>query len=299
MLRVYSLTLAFCKGYVFCVARRRSAVPVVYWAFLARLGPFTDKTTPCELTDRCAFWVFRCLVGASRATNAADRLQKCPSSAVRPILLGPKGQSQGYSQLLKGKQKMKKLLTIILITFSVTASGQVNPTIWDSLKSVTTNNYELKTPSSWRQIPSDGQGPEQLFEASGKALPKMANGSPVIVTTFLVMQNSKNLDDCKDKCLNGYRTNPDREFPKKFKDGQEKLKLSSGQDAYLLNTRFFRKSKQLNQSRFDLIIYSDKAKTGYIYTISIQYNDNDYKFETENNLTDFAKKLYSYFALLN
>jgi hypothetical protein len=99
------------------------------------------------------------------------------------------------------------------------------------------------------------------------------------------------------KCLNGYRENPDREFPKKFKDGEERIKLPSGQDAYFLNTRFYRKSKGLNQSRFDLIAYSDKAKLGYIYTVSIQYSDNDYKFETDNNLADFAKKVYSYFKI--
>ena len=118
-----------------------------------------------------------------------------------------------------------------------------------------------------------------------------------MVTIFYVKQDGKNLDDCKDKCLSGYRANPDREFPKKFKDGEEKIKLASGQDAYFLNTRFYRQSKGLNQSRFDLVVYSDKAKIGYIYTVSIQYSDKDYKFETENKLADFAQKLYSYLTL--
>ena len=118
-----------------------------------------------------------------------------------------------------------------------------------------------------------------------------------MLTIFYVKQDSKNLDDCKDKCLSGYRANPDREFPNKFKDGQEKIKLASGQDAYFLNTRFYRKSKGLNQSRFDLVVYSDKTQSGYIYTLSIQYLDKDYKFETDNKLADFAKKLYSYLLL--
>ena len=193
---------------------------------------------------------------------------------------------------------MKNILTLILIaTFATTSYGQVDQTIWDSLKTVTTDNYELKVPYKWRQIPIGGQGPEQYFEASGLALPSIFNNTPVMVTIFFIKQDGKNLDDCKDKCLSGYRDNPDREFPKKFKDGQEKIKLTNGQDAYFLNTRFYRKSKGLNQSRFDLIVYSDKVKTGYIYTVSIQYSDNDYKFETDNNLTDFAKKLYNYLTL--
>jgi hypothetical protein len=193
---------------------------------------------------------------------------------------------------------MKNILTLIL--FAILASnlsGQVDQTIWDSLKTVSTENYELKVPYNWRQIPTSGQGPEQMFEASGLALPVSFNGSPVMVTIFYVKQDGENLDDCKDKCLSGYRTNPDREFPKKFIDGQEKIKLASGQDAYFLNTRFYRQSKGLNQSRFDLVVYSDKAQCGYIYTLSVQYSDKDYKYETDNQIADFAKKLYSYLTL--
>ncbi len=195
---------------------------------------------------------------------------------------------------------MKNLLTLLLISIFVTSvNGQVDPTIWDSLKTVTTDNYELKVPYAWRKMSAGGQGPEQFFEASGLALPAAFNDSPVIVTIFFAKQDCKNLDECKDKCLSGYRDNPDREFPKKFKDGQEKTKLTKGQDAYFLNTRFYRKSKSLNQSRFDLVVFSDKVKAGYIYTVSVQYSDNEYKFETDNHLADFAKKLYSYLTLVN
>ncbi|RIJ33550.1 hypothetical protein [Pontibacter oryzae] len=192
---------------------------------------------------------------------------------------------------------MNKLFTVLLALLSISAYGQVDQSIWDNLKTISTENYEIKFPSKWRHIPTGGQGPEQLLEASGQALPAVMNGSPVMVTIFFVKQDGKNLDDCKDKCLNGYRTNPDREFPERFIDGQEKIKLTQGEEAYMLNTRFYRKSKGLNQSRFDLVVYSDKAKAGYIYTVSIQYADNSYKFEKENNLADFARRLYSYLKL--
>lgn len=192
---------------------------------------------------------------------------------------------------------MKIFLAILTIGFTKTVYGQVDQAIWDSLKTVSTENYEFQVPYQWRKMPTVGKGPEQYFEASGLALPATFNGSPVMVTIFFVKQECKNLDECKDKCLGGYRENPDREFPKKFKDGQEKMKLTGGQDAYFLNTRFYRKSKELNQSRCDLVVYSDKAQAGYIYTVSVQYADNDYKFETDNNLMDFARKLYSYLQL--
>ncbi len=194
---------------------------------------------------------------------------------------------------------MKRILPLlVLVIFYTTAFSQVNNAIWDSLKTVTTDNYEFQFPYKWRQIPMSGQkGPEQMLEASGLALPGMVNGSPVMMTIFIVKQDGKDLDDCKNKCLIGYRENPDREFPENFKDGQEKIKLTSGDHAYFLKTRFYRKSKGLNQSRFDLVTYSQKANSGYIYTVSIQYSDKDYKFETTNQLSDFAKKLYVYFTI--
>jgi hypothetical protein len=86
-------------------------------------------------------------------------------------------------------------------------------------------------------------------------------------------------------------------FPENFSEGQQKIKLASGQDAYILNTRFFRKIKNLNQSRFDLVVYSDKAKQSYLITMSIQYSDPTYGFEEKFHLADFARKVYNYFIL--
>ncbi len=192
---------------------------------------------------------------------------------------------------------MRIILIIILTIFNITAFGQTDQAIWSNLRTIKTDYYELKVPSDWRQMPTLGQGPELLLEASGRAFPPAYNGWPVIVTVFFVKQDGTNLENCKEKCLDGYRENPDRVFPEKFRDGQERVKLTDNQEAFFLNTRFYRKSKGLNQTRFDLVVYSDKAKSGYIYTVSIQYADGDYQFETDNNLAEFAKKLYSYLTL--
>ncbi len=48
----------------------------------------------------------------------------------------------------------------------------------------------------------------------------------------------------------------------------------------------------INQSRYDLITYSEKHKTAYMFTVSIQYIDNTYAFENDNDLEYFAKKIY-------
>ena len=194
---------------------------------------------------------------------------------------------------------MKQLFVLFFSTLTFISNAQFDKHIWDNLDTIKTDSYQLQVPSGWRHLPSlGGQGPEQFFEASGVAFPRMYNGAPVMVTIFVVKQDGKDLEECKDECFKGYRENDDRQFPKDFQDGQEKIQLTSGQQAYFLNTHFYRKSKGLNQSRFDLVVYSDNAKTGYLYTISIQYSDDKYKFENDNDLTGFSKKLFSYFKII-
>ena len=192
---------------------------------------------------------------------------------------------------------MRKFL-IIFLSFVYISFGQFDPKIWDNLKTVRTENYEFQVPADWRQTSMNGPGPEQYFEASGLAMPQLYDKSPVIVTIFLVKQECKDLNDCKFRCFRGYKSNPDREFPANFKDGEQLIKLVGGQDAYILNTCFYRQSKGLNQSRFDLVMFSEKAKTGFTYTFSVQYNDPTYKFESDRKLLEFAKKLFSYFKLI-
>lgn len=194
-----------------------------------------------------------------------------------------------------------RIIAIILtsVFLSIQSYAQIDSNIWDSLKTIKTENYEFKVPLKWRQLQTQvGQGPEQLIEGSGLGFPSTYNGSPVIVTVFFVKSKARNLEEAKDNCLRGYKENPDREFPENYNSGQEKIAVMSDMKGYFLNTKFYRKSKGLNQSRFDLIVFSEKTNSSYMYTLSIQYNDKSYKFEDENNLNAFAKKLYSYFQLI-
>ena len=194
-----------------------------------------------------------------------------------------------------------KLILSFLITslFTLNVYGQVDPKIWDSLKTVRSENYELKIPYKWKELPSyDSEGQEYYFDADGLALPSIFNREAITVSVLMYDQVATNLEDAKDKRIGITKSKKYREFPKQFKEGEEKIKLASGQDAYILNTKFYRTSKRINESRFYLVVYSDKARTAYVYILSVQYQDNTYQFETDNDLAGFAKKLFGYFKLL-
>ena len=193
---------------------------------------------------------------------------------------------------------MKTVTVILLSAFlAFEAHGQTT-TIWDSLKTITTNSYSLQIPHQWRELGGmPGMGPEQYFEASGLVFPKSYNGAPVILTIFVARQSGSNLEEIKKSYMAGYRSNPDREFSPTQPDSEVKYTLASGEDAFITRTWFYRKSKNLNQSRMDLITYSKKEKVAYLYTISLQYSDSDYSFDNENDVDGFGKKLFSYFKL--
>lgn len=172
-----------------------------------------------------------------------------------------------------------------------------NEEVWKDLNTHDEKYYSFKVPSAWRQIPTNEKGLEYFFEASGISFPSLYNNHVVKVVAFITKQNCIDLDDCKFKCVSGYRYNSDRVFDNGKVDSVQKIKLASFQDAYFVKTQFFRVSNGLNQSRYDLIVFSRKAGAGYVFTFSVQYFDNTYHFEEVLNLDYLAKKLFGYFVL--
>jgi hypothetical protein len=194
---------------------------------------------------------------------------------------------------------MKHLIVLIGLLMNLTVFSQAENDLWIKTDTISTDMYEFQVPSAWRnfgKMMAGGQDPEQLFEASGQGLPVSFNGGPVKVSIFLIkLDKKKNIEKAKESTIDGYFENPDRVFKTKREYEEENYSLFDQSEAIILNTRFYRKSKGLNQSRYDLITYSQEHKTAYMFTVSIQYVDETYAFETENDLKEYAKKLYSTF----
>jgi hypothetical protein len=194
---------------------------------------------------------------------------------------------------------MKYLIISIGLILSSTAFSQNEIDIWTTTDTISTNVYEFQVPKVWRNLSemlSEGKGPEQYFEASGKGLPVSFNGGPVQVTVFLVKLDESSLKDAKNGVIEGYFSNPDRVFKNEKDYSEDTITLADGSEAVLLNTRFYRESKGFNQSRYDLATYSKKYKTVYMFTVSIQYIDDTYSFEKDYDLAEYAKRLFETFA---
>lgn len=156
--------------------------------------------------------------------------------------------------------------------------------------------YRLRVPEDWRYTQGNGQGPDFYLELSGIALPDTFKGKPVIATVLLSPFEAKDLDDAVQGTLAAYRGNPDRVFPL-AKDEAYESSLPSGVRAPILKTKFFRKSKGLQQIRYDLITYSGSQKKAYDLIFSIQFADPDYSIEKEWDIEGGVRKLFESFEL--
>lgn len=186
---------------------------------------------------------------------------------------------------------------IFSVCFAFTANAQNTGTIWDEMKTITMEDYELSVPVDWRDFSGEMTHVENYFEASGLVLPFVYEGSPVILVVFVIKEDADDLESFKDKVVSEYRKNTDRVFEEDFEDLVEPVSLHSGPDAYIISTRFFRKSKSLYQNRYDLLTFSEKSNSGYIYGVSIQHGDKDYDIAEELWFYQFANILFGYFHL--
>jgi hypothetical protein len=166
-------------------------------------------------------------------------------------------------------------------------------TAWKKLKTYESGAISFRVPENWLDLGALGSVVEVAFDASGLYFPETFNDRPVLVGVFLLNQRGRTLQEAKDSALKDYRTNPDRIFETNFVDTVYNYKLTTGGPGYVLHTRFLRKSNQLNQSRYDLILFSEKYKKAYSVMVSVQYADPTYAFENTNSLAVFAARLFN------
>jgi len=169
--------------------------------------------------------------------------------------------------------------------------------IWEDLVRKEGTHYRLSAPSAWRNMDVSRHALAVYFEASGKILPLVHDGAPVIVTVFLESFPATSLKDARNDVIAGYGQNPDRVFPAGPTHEEEEFPLTSGQKAHLVNTRFYRKSNGLNQSRYDLVAFLEESQLAFMYTLSIQYRDDSYALEDTLQLKSIAHRLFGYFEL--
>ena len=164
----------------------------------------------------------------------------------------------------------------------------------EEFREVTSGSFTMNVPTTWREMKMPINGPLLYFTADGRdGLPVSYNGGPLIVTIVVVELRSGSLVECQASVVRGYNQNPDRIFESDTVHRVLPVTLPSGDSAYSVSTRFYRTSKALHQNRYDLVVFSEKAKIGYMVSISIQHNDQAYNVEKELGLREYVDRVFA------
>jgi hypothetical protein len=193
--------------------------------------------------------------------------------------------------------RLKHAQLFLFLALSITGVARAQDSVVTmQFRGIEGEGYRLRVPEGWRYTQGNGKGPDFYLELSGIELPATFKDGPVIANVFLQPFDATDLDDAVQGTLKSYRGNPDRVFPQEKDEAYENT-LPSGVRAPILKTKFYRKSKDLQQIRYDLITYSPTQKKAYDLTFSIQFADPDYSIEKEWDIEGGVRHLFDSFEL--
>jgi len=189
---------------------------------------------------------------------------------------------------------MRAVCILMLLYISITAQGQNDTSVFSKEQEVTTSDYVFYVPELWKKVPQiDISSKDRKFEITGVGLPAEFNRAPVTATLTLRKYECPKISAAEDYVISEITSYPDRVTEAGHNYTSDTLKILSGEMATFFSTRYFRRTKIYNYSRFDLIAYSAKRKAAYMFTITFQYRDPTYKFEAENKLKEYALRVFN------
>jgi len=189
---------------------------------------------------------------------------------------------------------MRVVLILVVSYLSLYVRAQNDTSVFTKQKEVATSEYVFRVPEHWKNIPQiDNTSKDRKFDFSGVGLPEECNHFPVTATLTLRKYECNNISSAEDYVVTEITSYPDRVTQPGHNYETDSMKVLSGEKATLYSTRFLRRTKVFNYTRYDLIVYSQKRKAAYMFTMTFQYRDPTYAFEKENNLKKYALKFFS------
>ncbi len=202
----------------------------------------------------------------------------------------------GNSVKRKTLSNSLKLIFFMLPGFSVIA--QVDTSVFKTTKRVEANEYTFDVPEKWKNVPqAPGMPILEKYEFTDVALPHVINDAPL--TAFLILRKLQcdSITPARDFILSEFTGYPDRITPAGHTYETDTLTIASGETATLFSSHFYRRSKVSNFSRFDLVVHSPQKKTAYMLTVTFQYKDPTYTYETDLKFRQYVLRVFKTFSL--
>jgi hypothetical protein len=188
---------------------------------------------------------------------------------------------------------MRVVCIVMFLHFAFLAKAQTDTSLFNIRQEVATSDYVFYVPKQWKNIPQiDISSKDKKFDFTGVSLPTEFNHVPVTATLTLRKYECQKLSAAQDYIISELTSYPDRVTEPGCNYETDSVKILSGEKATLYSTRFLRRTKIFNYSRYDLIAYSKKRKAAYMFTVLIQYRDPTYAFEADNKLEQYVLNVF-------
>lgn len=187
-----------------------------------------------------------------------------------------------------------KYITIVSCLFLVlSASGQTDTSIFNTIKKVQANDYVFSVPEKWTWYQQQRNGPQlEKLDFTDIALPHLINGAPLTATCIFRKIACDSLRAAEEFITTEFTSYPDRVTPAGFNYLVDTLIIASGEQAIFYSTHYYRRSRVSNYTRFDLLAYSPKRTGAYVFTITFQYKDPTYQLEADLKLKQYVVKIF-------
>lgn len=177
------------------------------------------------------------------------------------------------------------------------ADAQIDTTVWNSTRKVEDNRFVAEIPNDWKNVPLPSASDlSHKFEYTGIGIKTMHLESPV--TAFLTIKKSALTEVAAiiEEELKDFNNFSDKVQEPNYKFDTATVKTKTDEAVNYLHTRFYRRSKASNYSRYYAIVQHPKSKEYYVLTFWYQYKDPTYDIERSNKFKEYALKTLSRFS---
>lgn len=188
---------------------------------------------------------------------------------------------------------MKTITLIGAVLCALVTNAQIDTAVWKVEKKIEDNRYVLNLPNDWKKVPlTEGSGLEYKFELTGIGITTTSNSAPVTAFFTITRTKGNDLKAAREAVINEFMVFNDRVMEPNYQYDSTTLTIRTKQTGDMLHTRYYRRSKVSNYSRYYFNIYSEKADAVFTLTMTFQYKDARYDLERSNRFREYAERTF-------
>lgn len=198
----------------------------------------------------------------------------------------------GWIRMLNNTRRSLRSVCAFLLLTIVSAVAMAG-----NWQVVETEDYKMSVPADWKVAKGkEVPGPDYTFELQGLLIPVTFNNEATSVSAFIRAMRGATLDEGIRNVISMNRSNSDKYFASDS-DQVTRFKLKSGEDAAIIKTRWTRMAKNLQQTKYDLVVYSKKKEYAINFAVFFGYMDKKYTLEEQNHLDARLREVFETFEL--